>query len=390
MGRKKPFTTTVYCGCIDGRTIRKVLRAETQEELNEMVKKFKADLEQGKKVYETGYFGEWADKWYQEMKVPSGISNGTLVQYQSAIKCIKRRFENTPMKKITLSTFQCFMNDMAKENPNTGKPMAKRTLENLKKVSSSIFAYARANNLPDIPDFFKLVMIPKNSPVEYRRALTETEQQWIIETEHRAQLPAMIMMFAGLRRGEVIPLMWSDIDLKRGFIHVTRSVEFESNQPIVKQGGKSDNAVRFIPIPPILVEFLKKTKQESSVLSQYVCTSASGKMFTKSAWRKMWESYLTDLNLKYGYENEIAKFNPNIKSSELPMKIEPFTPHYLRHTFATLLYLENINVVTAKQILGHADISTTVNIYTDLNNFNKFMLSESFIHKLNNEYAIAA
>ena len=294
------------------------------------------------------------------------------------------------MKKITLSTFQCFMNDMAKENPNTGKPMAKRTLENLKKVSSSIFAYARANNLPDIPDFFKLVMIPKNSPVEYRRALTETEQQWIIETEHRAQLPAMIMMFAGLRRGEVIPLMWSDIDLKRGFIHVTRSVEFESNQPIVKQGGKSDNAVRFIPIPPILVEFLKKTKQESSVLSQYVCTSASGKMFTKSAWRKMWESYLTDLNLKYGYEGKIAKFNPNIKSSELPMKIEPFTPHYLRHTFATLLYLENINVVTAKQILGHADISTTVNIYTDLNNFNKFMLSESFIHKLNNEYAIAA
>ena len=50
MGRKKPFTTTVYCGCIDGRTIRKVLRAETKEELDEMVKKFKADLEQGKKV----------------------------------------------------------------------------------------------------------------------------------------------------------------------------------------------------------------------------------------------------------------------------------------------------------------------------------------------------
>lgn len=390
MGRKKGFATSVYCGCIEGRTISKVLRAETQEELDEMVKKFKDDLERGKKVYETGYFGEWADKWYQEMKVPSGISNGTLVQYQSAIKCIKRRFEKIPMKKINLSSFQCFINDMARENPNTGKPMAKRTLENLKKVSSSIFAYARANNLPDIPDFFKLVMIPKNSPVEYRRALTETEQQWIIETEHRAQLPAMIMMFAGLRRGEVIPLMWSDIDLHRGFIHVTRSVEFEDNNPIVKQGGKSNNAVRFIPIPPILVEYLKKVKQDSSVLSKYVCTSASGNLYTKSAWRRMWDSYMTDLNLKYGYENEFTKFNPNIRSSELPMKIEPFTPHYLRHTFATLLYLENVNVVTAKQILGHADISTTVNIYTDLNNFNKFMLSESYIHKLNNEYAISA
>lgn len=72
------------------------------------------------------------------------------------------------------------------------------------------------------------------------------------------------------------------------------------------------------------------------------------------------------------------------------MSRETVLRQYLRHTFATLLYLQNIDMVTAKQILGHADITTTVNIYTDLKNFNKFTLSQSFIHKLNNEYAIAA
>jgi len=52
------------------------------------------------------------------------------------------------------------------------------------------------------------------------------------------------------------------------------------------------------------------------------------------------------------------------------------------------LYLEDVNVVTAKQLLGHADISTTVNIYTDLQNFNKATLSSEYMKKLQNEYAI--
>jgi Site-specific recombinase XerD len=103
----------------------------------------------------------------------------------------------------------------------------------------------------------------------------------------------------------------------------------------------------------------------------------------------MWDSYLTDLNVKYGYDKKvISKHSP--KYSTLPMRIENITPHYLRHTFATMLYLENINVVTAKQILGHADISTTVNIYTDLEHFNKSTLSDEYKERLQNEYLITA
>ena len=70
------------------------------------------------------------------------------------------------------------------------------------------------------------------------------------------------------------------------------------------------------------------------------------------------------------------------------MKIERFTPHYLRHTFATLLYLQGVDIVTAKQLLGHADIKTTINIYTDLNTFNKATLSAQFNEKLVSDYAV--
>lgn len=294
------------------------------------------------------------------------------------------------MKNITLSQFQSFINELAKKNPNTDKPMAKATLENIKKVANGVFGYARSNNIAGVPDFFKSVIIPKNSPVNERRALTEEEQQWIIDTPHRAQLPAMIMMFAGLRRGEVIPLEWSDIDLKKGLISVNKSVEFTENKGDIKRGGKTVNAKRKVPIPPILIEYLSKIKKESKVLSKYVCVSEAGNYHTKSSWRKMWDSYLDDLNVKYGYDGDISKFNPKYGSDVLPMRIPRITPHYLRYTFATLLFLEGINVVSAKQFLGHADISTTVNIYTDLENFNRADLSDKYVEKLKNEYKVLA
>ena len=388
MGTKKDCETHVYIGMKNGKPVSKHVRASSQRELNAKVSALKAQLDAGKNIYDKAVFGVWAEKWLNEIKIPAGIGNGTLVQYKSAIAHLNREFEFVEMKNITLSQFQSFINGLAKENPNTGKPMAKATLENIKKVASGIFSYARSNNIAGVPDFFKSVMISKYSPVNERRALTEEEQQWIIDTPHRAQLPAMIMMFAGLRRGEVIPLEWSDIDLKKGLITVNKSVEFAENKGTIKKGGKTVSAKRKVPIPPILVEYLLNTKKESKVLSKYVCVNASGKYHTKSSWRKMWDSYLNDLNVKYGYDGDISKFNPKY-GVELPMRIPKITPHYLRHTFATMLFLEGINVVSAKQYLGHADISTTVNIYTDLENFNKAELSEEYVEKLKTKYRIA-
>ena len=386
---KKEYCTTVYVNTVNKKPIRKFVRAKSQRELNEKIRKLKAQIDDNKDVYTRACFGVWADKWLNEVKIPSGISAGTLTQYKSAIAHINREFEFVELKEIRLSDFNRFMLELADNNPNTDKPMSKRSLENIKKVACAVFRYAISNNIAGVTDFFGSVIIPKAAPQKERRALTEAEQQWIIETEHRAQVPAMIMMFSGLRRGEVIPLLWSDIDLNKGFISVSKSVEFVSNKATTKQGGKSANAVRLIPIPSILVDFLKEYKANCKVLSKYVCLNARGNMHTKSSWRKMWESYLLDLNMKYGYDEKVLnKHNP--KYQTLPMRIENITPHYLRHTFATLLYLQGVNVVTAKQLLGHADISTTVNIYTDLEHFNKNTLSAEYTNKLKNEYRIPA
>lgn len=426
MNNKKQYRTTVYCGTVNGKEITKTVRASSQRELNKKVANIKAELAAGKDVYTNALFGVWADKWLNEYKKPSGISSGTLTQYQSAINHINRYFEFVELKKIKLSDFQCAINELAENNPNTGKPMAKASLENIVKVGAAICRYARSNDIAGSPDFFKDVSIARNAPVNKRRALTELEQEYIIQCEHRAQPAAMIMLFSGLRRGELIPLQWSDIDLQNGYINVNKSVEFKSNQPTVKQGGKSANAVRNIPIPKVLIDYLIEYKASSRMISTLVCVNASGKMHTKTSFRKMWDSYLFDLNIKYGYagleskrnllqylrkvvkddtqkkridkllscvdltDEDIIKYIKHNAKELIPMRIEPFTPHYLRHTFATLLYLQSIDVVTAKQYLGHSDIQTTVNIYTDLENNNRFALSDTYKAKLQQGYKIAS
>ena len=61
------------------------------------------------------------------------------------------------------------------------------------------------------------------------------------------------------------------------------------------------------------------------------------------------------------------KFAPK----KLPMVIPHFTPHWLRHTFIILMYLSGVDVLTAQQQAGHADISTTMQIYTHLDSVHK-------------------
>ena len=64
-----------------------------------------------------------------------------------------------------------------------------------------------------------------------------------------------------------------------------------------------------------------------------------------------------------GQREGICKYSPE----KLPMVIETFTAHQLRHTYITMLYMAGIDVLTAKEQAGHADIQTTLGIYTHLN-----------------------
>lgn len=98
-----------------------------------------------------------------------------------------------------------------------------------------------------------------------------------------------------------------------------------------------------------------------------VIHTVDGKAMTQSAWTKLWKSYIRVLNEEYGQRTP-RDLQPSSKPGPiiLDMTLPPITLHWLRHTFCTLLYLAGVDVVQACAQTGHADVSTTLRIYTHL------------------------
>lgn len=362
----------VYLGLVDGKRKYKTVYGRTQKEANEKALQLKLSLKKGIDVTaERDTFGQWSDR-FQAAKKADGLSTSQLNSYRNYCKTLAP-LNNLPIVKVRVGDIQEIINNLAEYNPHTFRPTSKKTLIAIKGTAEQIFRMAiDARVLEYNPA--NAVRIPKSAPQEHRRALTEEEQQWIIDTPHRAQRAAMIMMYAGLRRGELIALTWDDVDLDKKTIRVNKAVEMIKGKPKIKP-PKTAAGNRTIDIPQRLVDFLTPLRKadfeqfpNTRPINLLVCRSASGKIFTNQAWRVMWESYLKDLNVKYGnFTTKMKKCRPG----GVPMMIPNITPHWLRHTFATLLYLAGVDVLTARDQLGHADIKTTLQIYTHLDKIYK-------------------
>lgn len=350
----------------------KYIMANSRKELEEKTIQARIALNKGIDLSAYGdTFGEWAEQWLC-MKYDD-VSYRRYTAYRGNIAQLGS-LSHIPISKLRPIDFQTLFFRMKKEG------FALSTIKACRCAAKQVFDLAISNRVTDY-NAAQLAKLPRDTPRETRRALTEEEIQWILDTPHRAQTAAMIMLFAGLRRGELIPLTWDCIDLENKTIYVGKTASADEGGMAVKSGGKTENATRFVDIPDILVDHLRSIEHTSEL----VCPSARGKMMGETAWKRMWESYLAELNLRYGDFPEgrpASKFSPK----KMPFVIPNITAHWLRHTYITMLYRAGVDVLTAKEQAGHADISTTLEIYTHLDKtykrhqmdkFNDFIKTET-------------
>jgi len=344
----------VYLGRIDGKRKYKTVYGKSQKEANAKADEVKRKLGLGVDPFsEDTLFLVYRKQWLARKK--DAISASSYPSYVSLANALLS-LDNIPVRKIQEHHIQAILDNLAACNPHTGRPTSKKTLGSIKKTAFQILELARRANAVH-RNCAEGVEVARAAPKSNRRSLSQEEMKHVEETQHRAQTAAMIMMLAGLRRGEVSALRWSDIDLRAATISVSRSVEFVGNVATVKDCTKTLAGMRTVHIPQRLVDYLKKQPRSLGL----VVTQRSGRVMTKSAWRALWASYMKAQNLKYG--KFIKKPEPCDKP---PMVIQPFGCHDLRHTFATILYLSGVDILTARDQLGHADVQTTIGIYTHL------------------------
>lgn len=166
------------------------------------------------------------------------------------------------------------------------------------------------------------------------RAITDEERQLILTVAHRMQLPALIMLYCGLRRGEVLALTADDIHGDE--LTVSKAVSFTSNRPIISN-PKTESGKRTVPVPSILSPFL-------SDLSGFIATGANGQPMTEQAYQRGWESYQKALSAAAGH----------------PVTIRA---HDLRHSYCTMLRDAGVDMHQAIIWMGHADEKMILRVY---------------------------
>ena len=359
------YMVKVYIGMKDGKKQYKYVYGKTQKEANIKAEELKVSLRKGMDISSSNdSFKIWANYWLTSKKHEvSEERNKTLVSRSSIwINAIG----NAQITQIKPFELQSILFSIAAKNPYTGQPMAKKTIRGYVQVINAIFEFAMDNRVIDYNPASKL-KAPQGAVTSQRRALTEIERERVMELEHRAKPSAMLMMLSGLRRGEATALQWNDIDFTNNKISVTKSFNFKSMDFKPPKNGKS----RVVSVPQMLIDYLKTLPR----VSPFVLTNAKGQMMTDISWRRLYESYMHDMNIEYGFNgNAPDKFSP----IKIPMVITPFTPHELRHTFCTIMYEAGIDALTAKEQMGHSDIKTTLSIYTHLSQQHK----ENEVNKL--------
>ena len=351
----------------NGKRIYKTVYGKTQKEVEQKKQEVLSQLSRGLDVSsQNNSFKEWSDRFIENKKAT--ISYRSAIGIESLLKHFTPLYD-MPVTKIRPHHIESILKKLAQRD---NRPLSKKTLTDLRNVAYGVFQLCVKNRIIDFNPA-SIIDVPNGAGKTKREAITDEQIEWINNTPHNAQTAAMIMLYSGLRRGELIALTWSDVDLMNKTILVNKAVEFINNTPKVKPMTKTQAGMRLISIPDILVTYLKKINRTSV----FVC-SLNGNMMTEGSFRRMWESYMNVLNEKYGdFSTDILskKKNGTLKSrlspGGLPMKIEAFTPHQLRHTYASMLYKSGVDVLTAKDQLGHSDIKTTLNIYTHLDSIYK-------------------
>lgn len=307
-------------------------------------------------------FGQWRERW-EAIKAPS-VSSGRMEAYRSAAKNYLSDLDPMPIDKIRLADVQLIF---------SGLKLSASRLGDIRTVCNGVFALAVRNRIIDynpMPD----VIMPKHKEKETERdALTEEEREQVEALEHRGRLPAMVMMYAGLRPEEVIPLLWTDVDLKNDVIKINKTVERQGSQYIQKNSGKTQAAMRKVPIPEKLAVFLRQEKKKATTL--LLCPDRKGQMMSVIGWRRLWESWLNTFNYVFGdfsgckdvpHDANGRPVQKRFAPGKLPLVVRRITPYWFRHTYCTMLYQAGVDVKTTMEWMGHTRIETTLGIYTHL------------------------
>lgn len=272
-------------------------------------------------------FREISEAW--EGRHRERVGYKTAETYTAPLRRLRDRFGEDPAEEIGPQEIQAFLNDLAKQSFSRRSVQLHRDILNMTYNDAILHGVLRVNPCA-------AVSLPRGLASSRREMPDEATVDAVrARTDAPFALFALICLYAGLRRGEVLALRWEDVDLENRLIYVSRAVEYVGNNAHVK-ATKTAAGMRTVPIFDQLAEVLP-----APGVGLIFPGADDQTPLTKTAFRKRWLKYCDAIGCDV-------------------------TAHQLRHGFATILYEAGVRDKDAQELLGHASISVTRDVYTHI------------------------
>lgn len=319
-----------------GRTVYKYFYGKKKSEVLRKI----ADFEEEQEAMAHGRaFSVVAEEWWGTTE---SLAANTRKGYKAHYKRASDHFGPIPMQEIRPVDISRFLQDFVKE-----KNAADKTARTQLSVVSMICAHGVAcGDLDANPA--RDIEVPKHLPHRPREMPTDAD---IIAVKASAGLPfglfALMAMYTGCRRNELLALTWDDIDLQERTISINKSLyQIEGGAARIKR-PKTEKGVRVLPIMDKLLPYLTPAKT-----GLVFPNPTTGGYIHDGSFTLIWGRYQAASGVTC-------------------------TPHQLRHCYATMLFEAGVAESDAQELLGHAQISTTKDIYTHIRETRKKAVRES-------------
>ena len=344
----------------NGKPKRKSFYGKTKKEVKEKMETYKLLNPINKAAINEYTVATWFNYWLWNIK-KRDIKPKTFERYE----CIYRNYikgseiANIPLYKFKLNNLQAYYNRLS---DNGKSPSIIKTIN--EKLKSSMIDAEKNGYIEK--NYCQLVNLPKEKMKEKKIEVFSVDQQndfLEIIKGHEFEILFLLAIGTGLRRGELLALRWSDIDFENKTINVDSNIQqayiFEDEETKrlekIEQEPKTINSFRTVPIPSKVLDKLQEHKQKQE---QYKLTFQ--------------ERYIDNdfvICDKYGKALDVKRPTRMFYSIQKKMGIpedEKIKFHGLRKTYATRLFEKEVPPKTVQMLLGHSEISITLDIYTQV------------------------
>jgi len=349
----KPFTTSWTPP--EGWSAYKI-----NKEVNKFAALFEENCKKGNVSTERKSFAEYA-AYVIDLKERNGAKHKTIVRYRSLLERIvddqNSGIGHLKLQDIRADHLNTLYAKLAEpgQNKQTGEGLSAKTIIEHHRLISTVLAQAVKEQL--IPQNIAQRATPPKMPKHEAECFELEEVQAIIEAANTEPLKwkaiVNLLIATGARRGEIMGLQWKSVDFKTNQLHLCKTILYAADKGIYSDTLKTGTS-RYVTVAPSVMELLMDLKNEQTLqrLSMGAEWHDTGYLFTQENGNPMHPDSVTDWLYKFSKRHNLPHINP----------------HKFRHTQASLLINQGVDIVSVSKRLGHAKVSTTSDIYAHILN----------------------